>query len=306
MTAAATTTADEVSGPRVVALGGGHGLAATLSAVRRYAGSVTAVVSVADDGGSSGRLRQAFAIPAPGDLRRCLVALGDPHSPWAGFFEHRFDAGELEGHPLGNLVIAGLSGALGDFIAAVEEAGRLVGCTGQVLPATTTPVVLKGAAGGHDVEGQVNVSSASHLSTVSLVPPDAPAPEAAVAAIVAADQVVLGPGSLFTSVLAAAIVPGIRDALATTAATKVYVCNLGPQLPETEGFDVAAHVAALGAHGVHPDVVLCQRGGLLQGRCSVAVVEDEVARAGATAHDPELLGRALARLAESPARGGRA
>jgi uncharacterized cofD-like protein len=282
----------------VVAIGGGHGLAATLSAVRRYAGSVTAVVSVADDGGSSGRLRQAFAIPAPGDLRRCLVALGDPGSAWAGFFEHRFDAGELEGHPLGNLVIAGLAGALGDFIAAVEEAGRLVGCTGQVLPATTTPVVLKGAAGGGDVEGQVNVSSAAHLSTVSLVPPDAPAPDAAVAAIAAADQVVLGPGSLFTSVLAAAIVPGILSALAETAATKVYVCNLGPQLPETDGFDVAAHVSALAAHGVHPDVVLCQRGGMARGDCSVPVVDDEVAAPGAGAHDPARLGRALAALVQ--------
>jgi uncharacterized cofD-like protein len=307
LTPAAPATTEEVSPPRVVALGGGHGLAATLSAVRRYAGSVTAVVSVADDGGSSGRLRQAFAIPAPGDLRRCLVALGDPDSAWAGFFEHRFDAGELEGHPLGNLVIAGLTGALGgDFIAAVEEAGRLVGCTGQVLPATTTPVVLKGAAGGCDVEGQVNVSSATHLTTVSLVPPDAPAPEAAVTAIAGADQVVLVPGSLFTSVLAAAIVPGILSALAETAATKVYVCNLGPQLPETEGFDVGAHVAALAAHGVHPDVVLCQRGGLVRGECSVPVVEDDVAVLGGSAHDPARLGRSLARLSGARATGGRA
>lgn len=289
--------AAQAAGPRVVALGGGHGLAATLAAVRRYAGSVTAVVSVADDGGSSGRLRQAFAIPAPGDLRRCLVALGDPESAWAGFFEHRFDAGELEGHPLGNLVIAGLTGALGgDFTAAVEEAGRLVGCTGRVLPATTTPVVLKGAAGGIDVEGQVNVSSTTQLSTVSLVPPDAPAPHAAVEAIVAADQVVLGPGSLFTSVLAAAIVPGIRQALATTTATKIYVCNLRPQLPETEGFDVAAHVAALAAHGVHPDLVLCHPEGLARGECPIPVVEEEVAGPGVLLHDAVRLGRALASL----------
>ena len=294
-------------GPRVVALGGGHGLAATLTAVRRYAGSVTAVVSVADDGGSSGRLRQAFAIPAPGDLRRCLVALGDPDSAWAGYFEHRFDAGELEGHPLGNLVIAGLTGALGgDFIAAVEEAGRLVGCTSQVLPATTNPVVLKGAAGDGEIEGQVNVSSASRVSTVSLVPPDAPAPDAALEAIAGADQVVLGPGSLFTSVLAAAIVPGIRHALATTAATKVYVCNLRPQLPETDGFDVAAHVDALAAHGVHPDMVLCHRGGLRLGNCRVPVVEAEVATSEATSHDPVRLGDALSRLAGPRARDGQA
>lgn len=284
------------AGPRVVALGGGHGLAATLGAVRRYANDITAVVSVADDGGSSGRLRQALAIPAPGDLRRCLVALGDPESAWARFFEHRFDAGELEGHPLGNLVIAGLTGALGDFVAAVQEAGRLVGCSGQVLPATTHPVVLKGAAGGRDVEGQVNVSSSDHLTRVSLVPPDVPAPEAAVAAIGAADQVVLGPGSLFTSVLAAAIVPDIRGALATTSATKVYVCNLAPQVPETEGFDAAAHVAALAEHGVHPDVVLCH-GDQARGRpMAEEVVHAAVARPGAAAHDPQLLGAALAHL----------
>src|SRR6266542_3020287 len=120
-----------IAGPRVVALGGGHGLSATLSAARRYAGDITAIVSVADDGGSSGRLREALGIPAPGDLRRCLVALGDPTSVWARSFEHRFadsatPAG-LAGHPLGNLVIAGLAAATGDFRAALEEAGRLVG-----------------------------------------------------------------------------------------------------------------------------------------------------------------------------------
>ncbi len=225
-------------GPRVVALGGGHGLAATLTAVRSYASQVTAVVSVADDGGSSGRLRQAFGIPAPGDLRRCLVALGDPTSPWTGFFEHRFDAGELEGHALGNLVIAGLASATGDFAAALEEAGRLVGCAGRVLPASTVPVVLKADADGGPVEGQVNVSSAGRISAVSLVPPDAPAPPAALKAIATADQVVLGPGSLFTSVLAAAIVPEVTEALAATSAQTVYVCNLRPQLPETDDFDV--------------------------------------------------------------------
>ncbi len=283
-------------GPRVVALGGGHGLAATLTAARRYASDVTAVVSVADDGGSSGRLRQAFGIPAPGDLRRCLVALGDPASPWAGFFEHRFDAGELEGHPLGNLVIAGLASALGDFSAALEEAGRLVGSAGRVLPASTVPVVLKADAAGGAVEGQVNVSSAGSISTVSLVPPDAPAPPAAITAIERADQVVLGPGSLFTSVLAAAIVPEVAQALAATSAQKVYVCNLRPQLPETDGFDVGAHVSALAAHGVHPDVVLCHPGALVQGDCGVEVVERAVAVAGALAHDSALLAAVLAGL----------
>ena len=284
-------------GPKVVAIGGGHGLAATLRAVRSYAGAVTAVVSVADDGGSSGRLRQAFGIPAPGDIRRCLVALGDPSSAWAGYFEHRFDAGELEGHPLGNLVIAGLASATGNFIAALEEAGRLVGCQGRVLPASPIPVVLKADAAGGAVEGQVNVSSTGRISSVSLVPPDAPACEAAVAAITDADQVVLGPGSLFTSVLAAAVVPGIRDALAATGATRVYVCNLRPQLPETDGFDVAAHVEALALHGVHPDVVLCHAAPAApSGPSPVPVVERLVADDAGTAHHPARLGPALAAL----------
>ncbi len=292
----------------MVALGGGHGLAATLAAVRRYASEVTAVVSVADDGGSSGRLRQALDIPAPGDLRRCLVALADPAAPWAGFFEHRFGAGELEGHALGNLVIAGLASALGDFTAALDEAGRLVGCVGRVLPASTLPVVLQAQAAGGPVEGQVKVSEADHISAVSLLPPDAPAHPAVPAAIATADQVVLGPGSLFTSVLAAAIVPEVTRALATTPARTVYVCNLAPQRPETDGFDVGDHVSALAAHGVRPDVVLCHPGTRGRDTCPVEVVEREVAAPSGLAHDPALLATALAALAGERAdpRAGRA
>lgn len=289
---------------RVVAIGGGHGLAATLAAVRTYATEITGVVSVADDGGSSGRLRKTFGIPAPGDLRRCLVALGDPSSPWCDFFEHRFDAGELQGHPLGNLLIAGLAGATGDFLSAVEEAGRLVGCAGRVLPATTVPVVLRAEVAGSPVEGQVNVSTAGCISSVSLLPADAPAPEAAIEAIARADQVVLGPGSLFTSVLAAAVVPDIASALAAGSADLIYVCNLRPQTPETDGFDVADHVAALAAHGLHPDVVLCHRGALPGGRTSVPVLERELAADGGLVHDPKLLGSALGGLARRRRQGG--
>ncbi len=147
--------------PRVVALGGGHGLAASLSAVRRYASEVTAIVSVADDGGSSGRLREAFGIPAPGDIRRCLVALGDAGSLWGRAFEYRFETGELEGHAFGNLVIAGLAASTGDFTTALTEAGRLVGAAGRVLPATAGPVVLKAEVAGEEVVGQVRVQDAS-------------------------------------------------------------------------------------------------------------------------------------------------
>jgi uncharacterized cofD-like protein len=284
--------------PRVVALGGGHGLAATLAAVRRYAGDITAIVSVADDGGSSGRLRDSYWIPAPGDLRRCLVALGDPDSLWGRAFEYRFEAGDLVGHPLGNLVIAGLASATGDFTAALEEAGRLVGIKGRILPATAAPVVLKAEVGGEEVIGQVRVQDATGpISRVQLVPADAQPPADAPLAIAAADQVILGPGSLYTSVLAVTAVPALRQALAARAGGRVYVCNLRPQLPETAGFDVAAHVRALRAHGVEVDVVVHDPRSMPTGSLDVPVVETPLARADGLAHDPVLLAAVLRRLA---------
>jgi uncharacterized cofD-like protein len=282
----------------VVALGGGHGLAATLAAARRYADDLCAIVSVADDGGSSGRLRAAFGIPPPGDLRKCLVALADPESLWTSAFEHRFDAGELEGHAFGNLVLAGLAASTGDFEQALAEAGRLLGAVGRVVPATTEPVILKavvrGADGdGADITGQVAVAGSEGIAGVSLVPADAQAPEAALDALARADQVVLGPGSLFTSVLAVVAVPAVRDALAVTPGHKVYVCNLRPQLPETAGYDVAAHVDALRAHGLDIDVVLCQPDSLPMGVLDVECVQRPVAHPDGTGHDPALLAAAL-------------
>lgn len=284
---------------RVVALGGGHGLAATLAAARRYAEDLCAIVSVADDGGSSGRLRAAFGIPPPGDLRKCLVALADPESLWTDAFEYRFDAGELEGHAFGNLVLAGLAASTGDFEQALAEAGRMLGAVGRVVPATIEPVVLKAVVrnaageGGDSITGQVAVAGAGGIAGVSLVPADAKAPAAALAALAEADQVVIGPGSLFTSVLAVVAVGDIRRALATTRARKVYVCNLRPQFPETAGYDVAAHVDALRAHGLDIDVVLCQPDSLPVGRLDVECVERLVARPDGTGHDPGLLAAAL-------------
>ncbi len=282
----------------MVALGGGHGLAATLRAVRRFAGEITAIVSVADDGGSSGRLRDAFGMPAPGDLRRCLVALGDPESLWGRAFEYRFEAGELEGHPLGNLVIAGLAGATGDFPRALLEAGRMVGAQGVVLPATVDPVVLKAQVGGHEVVGQVRVQdTAGPISGVELVPADAEPPPAATRAIAAADQVILGPGSLYTSVLAVAVVPALRDALAARKGGRVYVCNLRPQIPETAGFDVAAHIRALRAHGIEVDVVIYDPMAMPTGSLDVPAIETPLARPDGLAHDPVRLAAVLSRLA---------
>jgi uncharacterized cofD-like protein len=282
-------------GPRVVALGGGHGLAATLRAARQYGADVTAIVSVADDGGSSGRLREIFGVPPPGDLRKCLVALSSP-SVWSTAFEHRFDAGELEGHALGNLVIAGLAASTGDFLFAVEEAGRLVEASGTVLPATTVPVVLKADAAGGAVQGQVAVGQAERIMRVSLVPVDPVPPPAALTAVARADQIILGPGSLYTSVLAAVAVPALREALAAARGRKVYVCNLRPQVPETEGYDVAAHVTALEGHGVEIDVVLCDTSGLPLGAPSRPWVEARLARPNGLAHDSDKLAAALVDL----------
>jgi uncharacterized cofD-like protein len=284
------------NGPDVVALGGGHGLSASLRAARRYAGSVTAIVSVADDGGSSGRLRSAFGIPAPGDLRKCLVALADEDSVWTRAFQHRFEAGELEGHAFGNLIIAGLADSSGDFEVALAEAGRLLGSVGRVFPATREPVVLKADVGGTSVEGQVAVSNAGRIGGVSLIPADPEPPSGALEALATADQVVVGPGSLYTSVLAVVAVPAIRDALAATRARKVYVCNLRPQEPETTGYDVAAHVAALAAHGLDVDVVVCQPGALPKGDLAVTCVEADVAGPDLVVHDPVRLGEVLGRL----------
>jgi uncharacterized cofD-like protein len=280
----------------VVAIGGGHGLAATLHAVKAYADDITAVVSVADDGGSSGRLREALGIPAPGDLRKCLVALADPGAPLTKAFEHRFEAGELEGHALGNLLIAALAETTGDFTTALQEAARLLQTKGRVLPATTVPVVLKAEAAAGSVEGQVNVSEAGRIALVSLVPPDAEASAEVITALAQADQIVIGPGSLFTSVLAAVVVPGIREALKTTTATKVYVCNLRPQLPETAGYDVAAHVEALIAHDVDVDVVLADERWMPRGAVAVRTVTADLSAEDSPGHDPARLASALSDL----------
>lgn len=285
------------SGPRVVAIGGGHGLAATLRSARKYASEITAVVSIADDGGSSGRLRDALGSAPPGDLRRCLVALSDPTSLWGRTFEHRFASGELEGHAFGNLLIAGLADAAGDLVVALDEIGRVLGCVGRVLPASNDPVVLTAQTPGGDVHGQVAVMRTERIAQVSVSPSTAGAPREVIAAIERADQVILGPGSLYTSVLAAAIVPGVREAIANTSALRIYVCNLAPQIPETSDYTVADHAAALSAHGIAVDqVVVSVPSRMALGHVSIAVVEFDVARPNRLAHDSEKLASVLARL----------
>lgn len=288
--------------PAVVALGGGHGLAATLRAARHYAGSITAVVSVADDGGSSGRLREAFDIPAPGDLRRCLGALASEDSLLARSLEHRFDAGELKGHPVGNLLIAGLSAASGDFVAALDEVGRLLGARGRVLPSTVEAVILTATtAHGAHIAGQVAVDNARDIDRIALDPLDPKPPGDVIDAIAAADQIVLGPGSLHSSVLAVLAVPAIAEAVAAAAERTVFVCNVRA-VRSTAGFDVADHVRSLASHGVTPATVLCDdtpAWALPIGAVPLAtrVVSARIARSDAPAHEPAQLADALRQLA---------
>ncbi len=288
-------------GPRVVAVGGGHGLAATLRAVRHYACHITAVVATADDGGSTGRLRSALDMPAPGDLRRCVEAMaGDDGTPLAAALEYRFAGSDVEGHALGNLLLAGLHATSGDFVAAVDELSRMVGLdpsAQRVLPATADPVVLRAeASGGRRIAGQVAIARTVGVERVVVEPGTARVPDEVVGAIADADQVVLGPGSLFTSVLAAAVVDDVRDAVKRSSGRTVYVCNVRAEAGETRGYDVAAHVAALRRHGIEPDVVVAQRGALAVGDPGIDVVEADVVRPHGLAHDPVLLGRVLAGL----------
>lgn len=281
--------------PRTVAIGGGHGLARTLRALRIYAGKITAIVSVADDGGSSGRLREAFGIPAPGDIRRCIGALLPGPSPLGDALEYRFEVGELGGHAFGNVLLAALAATTGDFAAAVAECCSLLRTVGDVVPATEIPVVLKAIVDGREMEGQARIKMTKGVTSVSLVPTDAPVPKAATEAITHADQVVIGPGSLFTSVLAALSPAPIMAALRDSSAERIYVCNLHEQVPETSGFDGAAHVAALIRHGIHPHVVICDSEQIALGEIptDIHVVERPVAREGGLVHDEHALAAAL-------------
>lgn len=295
---------------RVVGLGGGHGLAATLRAARIYADDIEAVVTVADDGGSSGRLTRELGVPPPGDIRNCLVALAQ-NEALAALFQHRFASGALTGHSVGNLVIAALTETLGDFARGVDRAGKLLEAEGRVHPATTALVTLLARVDGGEIKGQVAVAQTkAPIQAVFLDPPAPEAHPAAVEAILDADQVVLGPGSLFTSLIAALLVPGIRAALQETAARRVFVCNARMQKGETEGLDAASHVQALLAHAgaFCIDTIVVQSpelpvDGVALDRAALAfpgieVIEADVAGPSG-AHDPVALAEVL-RRASSP------
>ena len=288
------------SGPRVVAIGGGHGTAVTLRAARSYAGQITAIVSTADDGGSSGRLRDVLSVPALGDLRKCLGALASPSSSLAPMLEVRYREGPLKGHAMGNLWLAGLLEETGSLEAAMGEAARRLETVGAVLPATSVPTELRAINAHGEMVGQAAIGQTRALRSVSLHPVEAEAPSAALDAILAATQVLIGPGSLFTSVLAAVVAPGVVEALRSTQAQVVYLSNLQPQVPETAGFTVADHLEALERHGLRPDVALWDpAAGLELGRTMVPHLGARLGGSSALVHDPDLLGAALRGLLEA-------
>jgi uncharacterized cofD-like protein len=289
-----------VKGRRVVAIGGGHGLAVTLRALAPVSEHLTAVVSTADDGGSTGRLREAWDVPALGDVRRCLAALAPTDSVWARTLERRFDAGELEGHAVGNLLLLALTEELGDLQSACDEVARACGidlARARVVPVTDDAVVLSArTVDGTTVHGQVAVAETPSVHEVWVSPESTAASVVAVDAIRVADLVVLGPGSLYTSVLAAAVVGDVRKALADTPGRVAYVSNLRADQVETQGYDLAAHVSALARHGIHVDVVLAHEGALRAGALDVEVVATALAAPRARVHDAASLGKALASL----------
>jgi len=247
--------------PRLVAFGGGTGLSSLLMALKGLAiEHLTAVVTVTDDGGSTGRLRREFDIPAVGDLRHCLVALAEDHELLARLFEHRFAGnGELGGHSLGNLFLTGLLQMTGDVSRAVRLSAEVLKVRGTILPATTANVHLVGwdRQGGR-LEGESRVSAAGPPARVELEPACPPAVPEAVAAIRAADLILLGPGSLFTSIVPNLLVPGIAEAVASRRGRLVWIANLMTQPGETTGMSLEEHLGAITAHapGVTPDIVL--------------------------------------------------
>lgn len=304
---------------RIVALGGGHGLYATLSAARRLSPHVTAVVTVADDGGSSGRLRSELDIVPPGDLRMALAALASdsPHGRlWATIIQHRFGgSGGLAGHPIGNLILAGLNEVLADPVAALDELGRILGVKGRVLPMCPIALQIEADVAGLEtdprmsrvIRGQVAVATTpGKVRRVRLLPGDPPATRQAVDAILSADLVVLGPGSWFTSVIPHLLVPGLAEALKATAARRALVLNLAAEPGETAGFSAERHLHVLAQHapGFSVDEIIVDGARVPSDRerdqvCRTASLLDasvqfaDVSRPGTPLHDPAKLAAAL-------------
>ena len=260
-------------GPKVVTIGGGHGLAVLLRGLKRHTANVTAIVTVADDGGSSGRLRRALGVLPPGDFRNCIAALADDDALTTQLFQYRFPSASfatsddgigLSGHSFGNLFITAMAEVTGSFERAILESGRVLAVRGRVLPSTLQDVTLMAdlqaePVGVNRVEGESRITEADGgIARVYLSPDDVPAYPDAVHALLEADLIVAGPGSLYTSVLPNLLVPDVARAVAASRALKIYVCNVATQRGETDGYRVSDHVTALEAHvgaGLFPVVL---------------------------------------------------
>jgi uncharacterized cofD-like protein len=309
---------------KVVALGGGHGLHASLSGLRRVSRDLTAIVTVADDGGSSGRLRREFGVLPPGDLRMALAALcGDDSwgTTWSRVIQHRFTGDEgIGGHAVGNVLIVALWELLGDTVQGLDWVARLLGAHGRVLPMASVPLDIVAEVEGADpdrpdeltvVKGQVACATTTgRVRSISLIPVNPPACPEALQAIGSADWVVLGPGSWFTSVLPHLLVPELAAALVGTRARRLVALNLAPQPGETTGFSPHAHLEVLAEHApaLSVDVVLADRAatrgataelekaaGLLGARL---VLADLAVGDGSPRHDPRRLAGAFAQIFE--------
>ncbi len=235
------------SGPNVVVIGGGTGLSSLLRGLKGYTSNITAIVTVTDDGGSSGRLRDGMGILPPGDIRNCVLALADTEPLMEQLFQYRFSEQELSGHSFGNLLIAAMSEVTGDFQVAVKEFSKVLAVRGTVLPVTLSDVSIRAdLTDGRTIHGESQISAARGVvARLHLEPPDAVALPEVVEAILGADAVVIGPGSLFTSIVPNLLVQGVAGALAETSATRIYICNVMTQPAETTGFGALRHVTEL-------------------------------------------------------------
>ena len=252
-------------GPRIVAIGGGTGLSTLLRGLKEHTSNLTAIVTVADDGGSSGVLREELGIPAVGDIRNCIVALADAEPLMSEVLQYRFPAPDgatgpdghgLAGHALGNLLIAAMTAVEGgDFEDGIRLMNRILAVRGQVLPVSPTPLTLHARlADGTVVDGQSQIMRTEGIDRVWITPDGVQASEDALAAIADAELIVLGPGSLYTSLLPSLLIPAIRDAVLHASAPRIFVCNVATQEGETTSYDLAAHVDAIVAH-TGPDLV---------------------------------------------------
>ena len=306
-------------GPRIVAIGGGTGLSNLLRGLKGYSANITAIVAVADDGGSSGRLRNQLGIVPPGDIRNCIAALADAEPLMTQLMQYRFPPGSgLDDHAFGNLFIAAMTAITGDFEEAVRESNRVLAVRGQVLPATGVPLNLTASlASGKHVSGQAAISrSEEPITRVAIDPADVLANPEALERILEADLIVVGPGSLFSSVLPNLLINDIRDAIAAANGIRVYVCNVATQPGETGSFSASQHLEALADHvgeGLFDFVLLNDNrdarrpeGWLgqpvlvdvrrLEGMPVTIVEEDLVDPINAHRHDPAKLAAALMRI----------